>query len=530
MSVTAKVHRGDLTHRTLNGLLWAAWGKIAHGVLQLAIVAVLARLLAPADFGVASAALVVIGLSSIVSQLGLGSALVQRPKLEDRHTDSSFIASVALGLALGGLVWIAAPYAATFFRIAEVEPVLRALATVFPLQGVSVVAESLAKRELRFRWLANVDVVSYGLGYGLVAIALAAYGLGVWSLVWGEIAKTVFRDVLLLADRRPQLRRLPDSRALKELLYLGGGFTLGRIANYLALHGDALVVGRTLGSVALGLYGRAYQLMTAPAIALGGILDNVLFPAMARVQGDPARLAAAYRRGVSLLAVTMLPFSVAVFVLAPEIIRVLLGPKWTGAVVPFQILTVGMTFRTSYKMSDSLARATGAVYRRAWRQIVYAMLVMAGALIGQRWGLAGVAGGVVIAVSVNFALMAQLSLSVVPVTWGQFARTHLPAAALGMAVAPVLWGAAQLGRQVGLPAVAVLMSAGVPAVIVAALLMKLAPRIFVGEEAAWAARTLRSALSHRGASSPISADTAPLSLTPNQPAPLESVAPMRQTT
>jgi O-antigen/teichoic acid export membrane protein len=530
VSVTANRPRGGLTRRTLNGLLWAAWGKIAHAVLQLVIVAILARLLAPADFGVVSAALVVIGLSSIVSQLGLGPALVQRPKLEDRHTDSGFVASLALGLALGGMVWIIAPYAATFFRIADVEPVLRALATVFPLQGVGVVAESLAKRELRFRWLANVDVISYGLGYGLVGIALAAYGLGVWSLVWGEIAKTVLRDVLLLADRRPRLGRLPDGRALRELLYLGGGFTLGRIANYLALHGDALVVGRTLGSVALGLYGRAYQFMTAPAIALGGILDNVLFPTMARVQGDPARLAAAYRRGVSLLAVTMLPFSVAVFVLAPEIIRVLLGPKWTGAVVPFQILAVGMTFRTSYKMSDSLARATGAVYRRAWRQIVYATLVIAGALIGQRWGLAGVAGGVVIALSVNFALMAQLSLSVVPVTWGQFARAHLPAAALGMAVAPVLWGAAELGRQVGLPALAVLMSAGLPAVIVAALLMKLAPQIFLGEEAAWAATTLQSSLFHRRASSPISADTAPRSLTPNQPAPLESVAPMRHTT
>lgn len=522
MSLTLNVPRRGLTRRTVTGLLWAAWGKTAHAVLQLGILAVMARLLAPTDFGVVSAALVVIGLSGIFSQLGLGPALVQRPELEDRHTDSAFLASIAFGLALGGLVWLIAPLAAAFFRIADVEPVLRALAAVFPLQGVNVVAESLAKRELRFRWLANVDVIAYGLGYGLVGIALAAYGLGVWSLVWGEIAKTVLRDALLLADRRPRLGRLPDGSALKELLYFGGGFTLGRVANYLALHGDALVVGRTLGPGPLGLYGRAYQLMTAPAIGLGGMLDNVLFPAMARVQGEPDRLAAAYRRGVGLLAVTMLPFSVAVFVLAPEIVRVLLGPNWTGVVVPFQVLAVGMTFRTSYKMSDSLARATGAVYRRAWRQIVYAVLVIGGALIGQRWGLAGVAAGVVTALAVNFALMAQLSLAVVPITWRQFVAAHLPASALAVAIAPVLWGTAHLARQAGLPAVGILIGATVPTVIVAALLVKLAPGTFLGEDALWAAKTLRSSLSRRRGAS--------VAGPPNEATQLESAGQMGRTT
>jgi teichuronic acid exporter len=185
VQLRANVPRSGLTRRTVTGLLWAAWGKTAHALLQLAILAVLARLLAPADFGVVSAALVVIGLSSIFSQLGLGPALVQRPELEDRHTDSAFVASIAFGVGLGALVWIVAPHAATFFRIADVKPVLHALAVVFPLQGVSVVAESLAKRELRFRWIANVAVISYGLGYGAVGIALAAYGLGVWSLVLG---------------------------------------------------------------------------------------------------------------------------------------------------------------------------------------------------------------------------------------------------------------------------------------------------------------------------------------------------------
>ena len=120
--------------------------------------------------------------------------------------------------------------------------------------------------------------------------------------------------------------------------------------------GDYLVVGRWLGSSSLGLYTRARKLMGAPASLLGGMLDDVLFPAMARVQDDLPRLGLAYRRGVSLVALTMLPLSALLMVLAPEVIAVALGPQWLGAVVPFQILAVGLLLRTSYKMSDSLAR------------------------------------------------------------------------------------------------------------------------------------------------------------------------------
>ena len=105
------------------------------------------------------------------------------------------------------------------------------------------------------------------------------------------------------------------------------------------------------------------------------------------------RLAAAYLRAVALIALLVLPLSAALILLAPEVVRVALGPRWGLAVAPFQILGIGMLFRTSYKMSDSIARSTGAVYRRAWRQVIYAALVVVGAWVGQHWGIAGVAWG-----------------------------------------------------------------------------------------------------------------------------------------
>ena len=113
---------GDLTRRTVGGLLWTGGGKAAYGLLYLSVLAILARMLSPAEFGVVSAALVVIGVSQIVSQLGLGPALVQRPELEPRHVDTAFSASIAIGLVLGALVWAAAPAAAGFLRVPAAAP------------------------------------------------------------------------------------------------------------------------------------------------------------------------------------------------------------------------------------------------------------------------------------------------------------------------------------------------------------------------------------------------------------------------
>lgn len=488
----------SLTRRTISGMLWMALGKSTHAALQLAVLAALARVLYPTDFGVVSAALVVIGFSGIVSHLGLGPAIVQRPLLERRHTETALTASLLLGILLGGVIWATAPTAAQFFRESRIEETLRALAWVFPLQGLGTVSESLLKRELRFRRLANVDVIAYAVGYGAVGIGLALAGFGVWALVIAHIAQSLLKTAMLMVSEPPPLGFRIERKAFRELMYFGGGFTIARIANYLAVQGDNLVVGRILGPAALGIYGRAYQLMAAPAHGFGLVVDAVLFPAMAKVQSDKSRLAAAYRRGVALIALLVLPASGALLIVAGEVIEVVLGPRWLDVTVPFQILALGMLFRTSYKMSDSLARSTGAVYRRAWRQIVYASLVIGGAWVGSAHGLAGVSWGVLAAVTANFFLMAHLSLQVAEMRWRDFARAHLPSMALTAVVTPVVWMAASALRHWGASPFIIVGVAGAIVVLTSLLLVWSAPGAFLGADGQWMLGALRKFVRAKG--------------------------------
>jgi O-antigen/teichoic acid export membrane protein len=481
-----------LTHRTISGLIWSAWGKGGRAALVLLSLVVLARLLSPREFGTVSAALVVIEFSSILSRLGLGPAVVQRQELEPRHLQAAFTGSLVIGVLMGAAIWMLAPVAAVFFRNPQVEPVLQVLAWIFPLKGISTVAESLMLRELRFRWLANLDVAVFGLGNVLVAIVLALAGWGVWALVTATIVESLARSVILLYLRRPSLDLLPEWRALKEMLYLGSGFTLAKVANSFALQGDNLVVGHWLGPNALGLYGRAYNLMSAPASAIGKVLDDVLFPTMARVQDDIIRLGKAYRRGVAVIALVTLPLSTVLVVIAPELIRVVLGPRWLDAILPFRVLAAGTLFRTSYKMSDSLSRSTGVVYRRARRQVVYAGMVIGGAYLGGHWGITGVAAGVFVALTVNFLLMAQLSLEVCQMSWSTFWAAHGPSVLLAAAAGSVAWSVATGLRQLPAPPLVILMMSAGGAIASVVWLMSRFPQRCLGEEGLWTLDALTS--------------------------------------
>jgi O-antigen/teichoic acid export membrane protein len=484
----------SLTHRTLSGMAWVAWGSGATAGLKILVLVLLTRLLSPADFGVVGAALIVIGFSLAFSQLGMGPALVQRPVLEPRHVSTAFFASTAFGLLVAALVWILAPSLAGFFRMDQLQlvPIMRALAVLFPIAGLSSVAENLLQRDLRFRLLANADVLAYSLGYGLVGVVLAILGFGPWALVGGQLTQAVLKAAALLRAVPPRVGPPPSWNCFRDLMGFGMGLSVARLGGTLANVADNLVVGRWLGPVALGLYSRAYQLMSVPTALLGDVFDRVLFPTMARVQHDPQRLTTAFLQGTAIVGLATLPAGVIAAVLAPELVAVAFGSRWQALVPAFQVLALGTMFRTSYRMGDSLSRATGRVYRRAWRQALYAAMVLAGAWVGQRWGITGVAVGVLVALFVNYLLMAHLGLHVLRISWLAFIRVQLPALWLTILVGAITLVTIAGTRRLDLHPLARLLCGLIAASGTAVIAALVAPRLTLGVHGIRMLDTLRA--------------------------------------
>lgn len=424
----------DVRRRTVSGLGWMFLSGGGQVALQILVLAVLARYVSPAEFGIASAALVVMALTAVFTEAGVGTALVQRPDITSRHIRTAWTFQVLVAVALWAGLSLGAQAIGALFGIPEVADVTPVITLALVLQSLTV-GGFLLQRDMRFRTIATIEFTSWAVGYGGVAITLAVLGMGVWSIVLGNVAQALLGTVQLWIRRPHSVRPLLDRPALRQLLFFGGGYTLGWWANFVARQGDNFVVGRWLGAAALGLYTRAYSLMRQPAVLFGRVVSSVLFPAMAAVQDDRQRLRSTYLRGVMLVGLVVLPFTVATAMLSTELITVLLGERWLEVRGAFNIMVFGMLFRTSSKLSDALTTATGHVYQRALRQGVYAVMVVGGALMGRAHGIQGVSVAILVALGVNFALMARLGLVVTEGTWAEFLRAHLPGAILAIVVA-----------------------------------------------------------------------------------------------
>lgn len=471
----------NLTERTFSGFSWAILGSGTQVALKIGVLAVLARLVSPKEFGLMGIATMVVEFSKMFSHMGIGPALVQREKLENSHLITGFTLSLSMGIFFGGILYMIAPILSIFFRMPELTNVLRVISLVFLIDSLTLIAQALMQRHMKFKISTAIEVTSYLVGYGFVGILLAYMGWGVWALVVANLSQAGL-FTLLMVIFQPFPKKLGfEISAFKELIFFGGGMTLAKIGNYLATQGDNIVVGRTLGAGALGIYGRAYQFMVMPASLFGNALDKALFPAMAKVQNDKQRLAKAYLAGVSVIALVSIPISLMIIFLAHEIVMVLLGSAWSEVILPLQILSCSLLFRMSYKMSDSLARATGAVYHRAWRQLIYASLVFIGSFIGQFWGLYGVAAGVAVALVANFLMMAHLSLSITGITWSEMIKAHQ----YGMISATITgigtYAIVTLCRQINLPDFLTLAISLVGAMVPLLMILMFFPRLIISD-------------------------------------------------
>ncbi|MDH3254677.1 MAG: lipopolysaccharide biosynthesis protein [Acidobacteriota bacterium] len=408
----------SLTTRAFSGAFWTASGWGLSTLVQLVFGLAIARILGPQVLGIYAAALVVIRFSNLLGAIGIGPALVQRRELAERHIRTGLTMSVALSLVIGLVAWFGAPVLSDFFRMPDLTRAVRTLAFVFPIRGLCVVPRALLQRSLGFRRLAAIEASAYSLGFGIVGVTLALTGFGLDALIIATLSQAAL-ELALLSVAQPHARRPQfDASAAGELLAYGGGITLSGLFGFLAFQGDKLVVGRLLGDAALGLYSRAYSLMSTSTKLYSKIAASATFPILSRVQMSSERSQRALRRGLALNALTVLPLSAILFVIAPELIAVLLGSAWSGMTTPFRILVLFLVFRGADKLCGPFIMSVAKVYRLAWIQAAFAALVVTGAWAGSHWGgIGGAAAGVAAAIVAHSLLLLRVSLSLAGSGW-----------------------------------------------------------------------------------------------------------------
>lgn len=448
-----------------------------QSLLQLLYLAILSRLVSPEAFGLIALANVVIGLAEIFANVGIGPALIQHKALEQRHINSAFIASVLLGGAFSAGMYFLAPLAADFYNAPELTPVLRVIGISFVLSAFAVLPRSLVQRELQYRKLFFVNLSSIALGNLTVGLVLAFNNFEVWALVWALLGQNVVMLVGLWLAHPVKLQLKWSGSAFKEMMGFGSGQSLAQLLNYAGVQADKVVLGRAGTLAGVGVYERAGYIVNLPVTILGKLTDTVIFSGLSRLQDEPAKLARAFKTGVLLIALVTLPLVAFLVPLADEVIYVLLGPEWPEAIPVFRVLLLALLFRALVKIEEPVLRSTGRVFAISGVKALFLAAVIAGTVVGVRYGIIGVAIGYCAALLVQFVAMTVITLKTTQLGPGKYLALFKAPVLLALLCGALAWGADALLASAGLPASVRLIGAAVPAAGLAAIALLRVPAI-----------------------------------------------------
>lgn len=349
-----------LKHRTFSAVRWTTTAAVMRTIVQLAQVAVLARLLAPEDYGLMAMVAVVLGFATVFTDLGLNSAYVQRQEVTPQERSSLFWLNLAMGVGLTLLVLLCSPLIAVFFGDARLTPLLMLASSNFVIIALGQQVKITAEKALDFR-----PVVLIEIGATLVAFVtavIAAYaGWGVYALILGAIINaagvTVLAWLFLSRGWRPMwCFQWVDVRSF---LGFGGALVANNIVNQINRSIDLLLGGRMLAANALGLYSLPRQVVFQIQGMVNPIITRVGFPLIAQVQADIPKVRSIYLKTMNMTAATNAPLYVGIAFFAPEVVSIMLGDKWLAATDLLRLLAIWGFLRSTGNPVGSLLLGMG---------------------------------------------------------------------------------------------------------------------------------------------------------------------------
>jgi O-antigen/teichoic acid export membrane protein len=431
-----------LSDQTATGLRWSAMSQIARQATTFLVSLVLARILGPESYGLVAMITIFTGFGTLFVDLGLGAGVIQRRELSVHHLGAVFWVNLSMGVFLAAVFVAGAPLLAWFYGEPELVSLTRASALNFIFGAVGTVHQALLTRGMRFETLAKIDIASTVIASGL-SLVMAALGFGVWSLVSQGLIQSFFRAAAFwrFSSWRPTS---PTFRGIRDLAAFSGNLFGFHVFNYWIRNADTLLVGRFLGSEAVGMYSRAYQLMLLPVQYLGAVAGNVMFPVLVVVQDDLPRVRTIYVRALASIHVVGAPIYAGLFSVADTFVFTVLGNPWAEMIPILRILCLCGFFQPAGHTTGWLYTATGRTDIMFRWAVGTGVLFVMGFIIGVNWGVSGVAWSYCF---LGFALWYPgwtLAGGVIGLSFGDMLRPLIPATLCAVTMACLSWAIGQL--------------------------------------------------------------------------------------
>jgi len=331
----------NLKSQAVSGVKWSGVSMGVVTALQLVTLALLARLLSPSDFGLMGMILVVIGFARLFADMGISNAIIYRQDSTKEELSTLYWLNIMAGIVVFLIICAVCPLIIAFYHEPRLSNLIYLSSLIFLITPFGQQFQILLQKELKFKQLAKIEIMSSFANSG-AAITLAVLGMGVFSLIWGQLAGVSLRVLLLCCWGWTNWR--PYFHFSKKDLngYINFGlYQMGEKAiNYFNSNLDYMLIGSLLGARALGYYSLAYNLVLTPTSMINPVITKVAFPVFSRVQDDIEKLKRGYLKVLQLLSTLNFPMMAGLAVVAPVAVPVIFGKQWLPSIVLVQILTV----------------------------------------------------------------------------------------------------------------------------------------------------------------------------------------------
>ncbi|MBR9914818.1 MAG: lipopolysaccharide biosynthesis protein [Algicola sp.] len=318
----------SLKKQVVSGLAWRGSADIAQQILQIVFTIILARLLTRGDFGLVAMALIVNRFVKALTSIGFGAAIIQSQEITKGQISAIFYIQLALNILLTTIVYFCSGLAAAFFEEPGLEPVIQALGFVIVLQTFQF-PNILLRKRMDFKGFSIAEITSMVLS-NIIAIIMALYGFGVWSLVWRLIIQRILFGALSFYFGK-WLPTKPEFKGIKPFFNFGINMLGAHIVYFFAENMIGLLTGRFLGKEIMGLFNIAYNLAIVPATKIQSVLTNVLTPGFSKLQYHVEKFRTNYTKALNLTSLLFIPFMVMLMAISKNLIPTFYGDKWQEA-------------------------------------------------------------------------------------------------------------------------------------------------------------------------------------------------------
>src|SRR5882672_2378499 len=377
----------SIERKAISALKWATAAKLVVQIASWAGTLVVVRLLTPEDYGLMAKVGVVCGIAGAIAELGLGAAIVRSVDIARDDLRKIYGISLVLKASMTAALVTAAPLLSHLLQEPRLTWPIAGASLQIIVGAAAIVPIALWTRDLSFRRLSTIEMAS-GVTSITATLLLALVGAGVWALVLGTLFGAIVRSAALLVFGE-RVWPLFSLRGIGEHLKFGLTLVVNRVSNFIVVQSDVLIGSAFLSTTQIGHYSVALQLATLPMTKVMGTINEITLPAVAQQQGDPSYARKAVLKSIGLISLIAFPALWGISAVAPELVRVLFGPKWLQVVPALTILPLIVPVRMVCSVMFTVSLALGNRRLDLRNTIVTFALIPSGFFIGAHWGLVG---------------------------------------------------------------------------------------------------------------------------------------------